>query len=200
MLDNERRGRNYPVRKITGSVMNDNDPTTVATVAPATTATTDPKPTKRRAARAPINVGVVGVMPNGFDAIRDALRAVNANTDMRVDAIRADVKRVARAIVAAIGDRAIPPSGRGRFTGLRTYDFQNTLYAVNDRPDWRFTDRTLCIAWAVELCANKCDFPAHARYIASTRTDYINGRHGSNVIDPRHRVSHAWPTPSPATE
>ena len=181
--------------------MNDNHPTTVDVVAPATTPT-DPTPVEktprisRRRASKPVVLGVVGVVPNGFDALRDALRAVNTSTDMRVDAIRADVKRVTRAIVATLGDRAIPPAGRGRFTGLRTYDFQNTLYAVNDRADWRFTDRTLCVAWAVELASNKCDFPAHAGYVASTRTDYTRGRHGSNVIDPKHVASQSWPVPT----
>lgn len=170
---------------------NPNDtPDVSATVEPTpNTSTAITRKPRRTVIRKPANTGVVGTMPIGFDALRDALRAINGNTSMGIDSIRADVKRVTRSMPPA----AMPPAGRGRWSGLRTYDFQNTLYAVNDRPDWRFTDRTLCVAWAVELAANKCDFPAHADYIRSTRTDYVRGRHGTNVIDPAHRVSHVWP-------
>lgn len=133
--------------------------------------------------------------PHGFDAIRAAVMAtgINANVAMTVDAIRADIAAVAAAIDAAVPGVPVPPKNRGRYTGMRTYDFQNTLFHVNDRAGWRFTDRTLAIMWAVELTANRCDFAAHAGYIGSTRTAYVNGRHGSNVVNPTVHVSAVHP-------
>ena len=148
-------------------------------------------PRKPKAATPAKIVGVVGALPVGFAELREALATVNASTSMKVDDIRKDVRAVTR-IMEAAGKRAMPPAGRGRWSGLRTYDFQNTLYAANDREDWRFSDRTLCVAWAVELPSNKCDYPEHADYVASTRTDYLKGRHGSNVVDPAHKTSHKW--------
>lgn len=140
-------------------------------------------------------------VPHGFDVIHAAIvtAGINGHTDMAVDAIRADVAAVAAAIDAAVPGVPVPPKNRGRYTGMRTYDFQNTLFHVNDRADWRFTDRTLVIMWAVELAGNRCDFPAHAGYIGSTRTAYVNGRHGSNTINPTVHVSAAWPVTARAT-
>jgi hypothetical protein len=147
-------------------------------------------PVKATKPRDPVT-GVVGRAPNGFAEIRAAIKAtgINAETDMSVAAIRATVTK----LTEAMGTMPPAKTGRGRTTGLRTYDFQNTLYAINDRPEWRFTDRTLCVVWAVELSANKCDYPAHADYVGSTRTDYRRDRHGSNVIDPKNHDSKSWP-------
>jgi hypothetical protein len=145
-----------------------------------------------------VAVGVVGTMPVHFDALRKALAAVNASADMSEAAMRRDVATVTAALVSTLGDKALPPRNRGRFTGLRTYDFQNTLFAVNDRAGWRFSDRTLAVAWAVELASNRCDFIVHADYVGSTRTAYTRGRHGSNVIDLTNFASHVWPAPKAA--
>jgi hypothetical protein len=140
--------------------------------------------------------GVVGELPMGFAALRSALELVRSHADMGRDALAADVATVTAALVAALGDKPAPPVNRGRFTGLRTFDFQNTVYAVNDRADWRFSDRALLIAWRAELATNRCDFLGHAAYVGSTRTAYINGRHGSNVVDAAHRTSRVWPVPA----
>jgi hypothetical protein len=148
-----------------------------------------------QAPKVPEVKGVVGTMPVGFAELCEALETVRTGTDMRVEAIRADAAKVTRAMEKALGKKAAPPAGRGRFTGLRTYDFQNTFYAVNDREGVRFSDRAVCIAWIVELASNKCDFAEKSHYVASTRTDYVKGRHGSNVIDPKHTTSKAWPVP-----
>lgn len=142
-------------------------------------------------------VGVVGEAPVGFEALRRALSAVNAHTDTSEASMRADVATVTAAMIASRGDGAPGVKNRGRWTGLRTYDFQNTLFAVNERSGWRFTDRTLAVAWAAELASNRCDFIAHADYVGSTRTAYTRGRHGSNVIDPTHRTSTVFTAPKP---
>lgn len=147
---------------------------------------------------AKVAVGVVGTLPVHFDAIRKAGALVNANTDTSEASMRRDVVTVTATLVAAVGEGTPGVKNRGRFTGLRTYDFQNTLFAANDRAGWRFSDRTLAILWAAELAANRCDFIAHADYVASTRTAYVKGRHGSNVVDNKNFASHAWPAPKPA--
>lgn len=140
-------------------------------------------------------------LPRGFEAIREAIvkSKVNGHTDMSVEAMRADVATLTTAVVRSEGDVTLPPKNRGRFTGLRTYDFQNTLFYANDLDGWRFTDRTLALVWAVELSANRCDFIAHHAYVGSTRSAYVNGRHGSNVVAPEVSGSsvHALTPPKP---
>lgn len=170
-------------------------PDTTTTTTPTTAPTTPtPTPTTRTRRSVVVDAGVVGTAPNGYDALFTAARVVNANTDMSVSALRADVKRVTREMIRIAGDRPLPPAGRGRWTGIRTYDGQNNMYALNDRAEYRVTDRTLIVMWATEYPSNKCDFTTHADYIGSTRADYIREKpgHGTNTIDPAHRRSHRW--------
>jgi len=78
----------------------------------------------------------------------------------------------------------------GRYTGRGIEQFQNELYRWNRdgfasvAPDGTIrtiglTDYEIAILWAVEFPGARCDYMAHVGYVASTRTDFVNGRHAA---------------------
>ena len=168
------------------------DTKTLALDAPTTT--DDALTTTTPATVLPVPVPDVLPLPHGFASILAAVNrsGVNTSTDMGIDALRADIVTLARAMEEGNPGVPVPPKNRGRYTGLRTYDFQNTLFHVNDRAGWRVTDRTLLLIWAAELPANRCDFALHADYIGGTRASYRNGKHLSNILSPTVFTSKEW--------
>ncbi len=113
----------------------------------------------------------------GEEAIHAAGLTVNKANPVGEAEIRAAVP-TARAAAHNVKSRSESTGWQmGEFTGLGISPYQNWLYEKNR--EWRFTDGTLCVLWCLEFPHSRSDYAKHHRYIASTRRDYNNGKHGA---------------------
>jgi hypothetical protein len=110
----------------------------------------------------------------GARAIAAGLAAVRYTADTP-DAIRAAVSTFVDAATAVHPAHATMPTV-GRFMGRSVYIGQNTMYAI--AAIMRVPDTAIIAGWAAEWPNARCDYPAHSRYIRSTRTDVNHGKHG----------------------
>lgn len=111
--------------------------------------------------RAPMSKG----QSMSWDAVYAAGTAVNQQTGLARPDLDASLRAASEA-AKRVGRGAAQSDGEGRYTGLPVARFQQALYAKN--VEWRFTDRTLCVLWKLEL-------PLRADYFSDIKK--IHWRH-----------------------